>query len=156
MTNPKTPPTIIPPTYKQSPPESFESPSNGDVTWHTLISTPKTNTTDLSAGIASCPPKTGHLCAHRHKQAEIYHILQGVGELTIDGVVSRVEAGSTVFIPSDVEHGIVNVGAGELKWFYVFPTGSFGDVIYRFSEKGSTTMNLKPLGSREGNVKVKL
>jgi oxalate decarboxylase/phosphoglucose isomerase-like protein (cupin superfamily) len=67
-------------------------------------------------------------------QAEIYHILEGVGEVTIDGVVSKVNAGSTVFIPSDAEHGIVNTGLGDLKWFYVFPTGAFGDVVYRFEE----------------------
>ena len=54
--------------------------------------------------------------------------------MTIDGVVSRVQAGSTVFIPSDAEHGIVNTGPADLRWFYVFPTGSFGDVVYRFTE----------------------
>ncbi|KAK5796646.1 hypothetical protein VI817_005931 [Penicillium citrinum] len=145
MSNSKSKPTIIPPTYTTSPPESFTTPAHGEITWHTLISSPKTHTTDLSAGIASCPPKTGHLCAHRHKQAEIYHILQGEGEITIDGVVSKVVAGSTVFIPSDAEHGIVNVGLDELRWFYVFPTGSFGDVLYRFSES--------ELGMRDGKAK---
>ena len=54
-------------------------------------------------------------------------------------------AGSTVFIPSDAEHGIVNVGLDELRWFYVFPTGSFGDVLYRFSES--------ELGMRDGKAK---
>lgn len=54
--------------------------------------------------------------------------------MTIDGVVSRVRAGSTVFIPSDAEHGIVNTGNVDLRWFYVFPTGSFEDIVYRFRE----------------------
>jgi quercetin dioxygenase-like cupin family protein len=61
-------------------------------------------------------------------------MLEGEGEVTIDGVVSKVEAGSTVFIPGDAEHGIVNTGAGNLRWFYVFPTGGFADVVYRFEE----------------------
>lgn len=38
-----------------------------------------------------------------------------------------------IFIPSDAEHGIVNTGTVDLRWFYVFPTGSFGDVVYRFT-----------------------
>lgn len=54
--------------------------------------------------------------------------------MTIDGVVSRVSKGSSVFIPSDAEHGIVNVGDGELRWFYVFPTSAFSDVVYRFNK----------------------
>lgn len=131
---PKASPIIIQPQYTTRAPESFPTNAYGEVTWHTLISSPQTNSTDLSAGIAVCPPATGHLCAHRHKQAEVYHILEGQGEVTIDGVASKVSAGSTVFIPSDAEHGIVNTGQSDLKWFYVFPTGSFGDVVYRFSK----------------------
>ncbi|KAJ5648062.1 hypothetical protein N7490_004434 [Penicillium lividum] len=128
-------PLIIQPTYtKTTPTESFPDPDNGTVTWHTLFSTPQTNTSDLSAGIAVCAPQTGHLCAHRHKQAEVYHVLEGEGEMTIDGVKSVVSKGSTVFIPGDAEHGITNIGKGVLKWFYVFPTGSFEDVVYRFSK----------------------
>lgn len=46
-----------------------------------------------------------------------------------------------MFVPSNAEHGVVNTatagtgtGGGDLRWFYVFPTGSFGDVVYRFSK----------------------
>ncbi|KAJ5162976.1 uncharacterized protein N7500_004806 [Penicillium coprophilum] len=132
MTHPK--PTILPSTYTQrTPPETFPTSNHGDIYWHTLISSPKTDSTDLCAGIATCPPASGHLCAHRHMQSEIYHILEGDGEVTIDGVSSRVQAGSTVFIPSDAEHGIVNTGTVDLRWLYVFPTGSFEDIVYRFT-----------------------
>ncbi|KAI9043832.1 uncharacterized protein KD926_002722 [Aspergillus affinis] len=131
-------PTHIPASHTtNTPPESFPPPENhGDITWHTLISAPQTQTSDLSAGIAVCPPRTGHLCAHRHTQAEIYHILDGEGEMIIEGRKFVVGKGSTVFIPGDAEHGIANVGGGDLRWFYVFPTGSFGDVVYWFSEGG--------------------
>lgn len=128
-------PLILPPTYTEtSPNESFSDPEYGNVTWHTLFSAPRTKTTDLCAGIAVCPTGTGHLCAHRHKQAEVYHILEGEGEVTINGTRSRVSSGSIVFIPGDAEHGIVNTGEGRLRWFYVFAAGSFEDVIYRFSK----------------------
>lgn len=135
-TSKNTKPTVLAPTYTSTtPPESFSDPRYGDITWHTIFSHPQTSTSDLSAGIAVCPPRTGHLCAHRHEQAEIYYILEGNGDMTIDGVVSQVSKGSTVFIPGNAEHGIVNTGSGRLRWFYVFPTSAFGDVVYRFSEE---------------------
>ncbi|KAJ5785561.1 uncharacterized protein N7503_010773 [Penicillium pulvis] len=128
-------PVVLPPNYTSiKPSESFASPDYGIVTWHTLFSAPNTNTSDMSAGIAACPPRSGHLCPHRHKQAEIYYVIEGQGKVAINGVESTVSKGSTVFIPGDAEHGIVNTGEKELKWFYVFPTGSFEDVIYRFSK----------------------
>ncbi|KAJ5748165.1 uncharacterized protein N7511_009861 [Penicillium nucicola] len=128
------PPTLIPASHtKTAPPETFLAPSNNNVFWHTLISAPQTNTTDLSAGIASCPPRTGRLCPHRHEQAEIYHILEGAGDMTVDGVTTAVHAGCTVFIPRNAEHGIVNTSDKPLRWFYVFAVGSFGDIVYRFS-----------------------
>ncbi|KAL2816003.1 RmlC-like cupin domain-containing protein [Aspergillus cavernicola] len=95
-------------------------PPHGNVTWHTLFSLPQTPTSDLSAGIAVYPPRISHLCAHRHKQVEVYHILEADGEMTIDGVISQVSKGSSVFIPSNAEHEIVNVGTESLRWFYVF------------------------------------
>jgi mannose-6-phosphate isomerase-like protein (cupin superfamily) len=68
-------------------------------------------------------------------QAELYHILHGVGQVTIDGTVYPVSAGSTVYIPPNAEHAVVNTGSEDLTWFYVFPTSAFGDVVYWFSEK---------------------
>ena len=83
-------PLILPPSYTtNTPPESFDDPARGEITWHTLISAPKTDTSDLSVGIAICPPKTGHLCAHRHAQAEVYHILEGEGEGSLKGLRRR-------------------------------------------------------------------
>ncbi|KAJ5625586.1 RmlC-like cupin domain-containing protein [Penicillium lagena] len=139
MQNPKsslTKSVVLSASYtSHNPHESFPDTSNGNLTWHTLISAPKTPTQNLSAGIAVCLPATGHLCAHRHVQAELYYILHGVGQVTIDGTVYPVSAGSIVYIPPDAEHAIVNTGSEDLRWFYVFPTSSFADVVYRFSEK---------------------
>ncbi|KAJ0415032.1 RmlC-like cupin [Aspergillus carlsbadensis] len=118
------------------PPESFQDPTQGKVTWRTLFSQPKTPTTDLSAGIAVCPGYSGYLCSHHHSQAEIYYILEGRGVVVIDGVRYEVEKGSAVFIPGDMEHSVENRERGELKWLYVFPTGDFGDVVYHFTGRG--------------------
>ncbi|KAH6667489.1 RmlC-like cupin domain-containing protein [Halenospora varia] len=147
-----TQPLVLPPTYTTTtPPESFTDPAYGTCTWHTLFSSSITPTDSLCAGIAVCPPNTGHLCKHRHTQAEIYHITDGKGIMFVDGKEYAVEKGSSVFVPGDAEHGIRNVGLEDLRWFYVFPGGSFGDVVYRFSgeEEGKD-------GGREGMVKSKL
>ena len=136
MSSTTTKQVIFPGTYtSNNPSESFEITSRGTCTWHTLFSAPQTPTDSLCAGIASCLPNTGHLCAHRHTQAEIFYIIEGSGVVVIDGVQSKVEKGSTVFIPGDAEHEIRNARGTELRWFYVFPTGSFGDVVYRFSDE---------------------
>lgn len=115
--------------------ECFSQPGRGDVTWKTLISSPQTKTNSLTAGIATCPPKTGHLCPHRHQQPEIYHITEGRGTVEIDGAQHPVEAGSVVYIPGDAKHGIRNDDpVAELKWLYIFPTNGFGDIKYRFDD----------------------
>ncbi|KIV88183.1 hypothetical protein PV10_09102 [Exophiala mesophila] len=105
----------------------------GEVSWKTLFTSSRTPTDSLSTGIAVCPAKTGHLCAHRHAQAEVYYIIQGRGTVKIDGNETAVQAGSVVFIPGDAEHAIWNLDDEPLQWFYVFPTDAFEDVIYRFS-----------------------
>lgn len=113
--------------------ESFADTSNGIVTWKTLISAPQTATDSLTAGIATLPPQQGHLCAHRHTHAEIYHIISGRGTMTIDGSEQEVSAGSVVYIPGDAEHGIRNSDPKEeLRWLYVFGADGFQDVVYRF------------------------
>ncbi|EXJ88356.1 hypothetical protein A1O1_05286 [Capronia coronata CBS 617.96] len=105
----------------------------GQVTWKTLISAPQTRTDSLTAGIATCPPRTGHLCPHRHRQAEIYHVTQGHGVVEIDGVESAVQAGTVVYIPGNAKHGIRNTDPErELTWFYVFAADGFGEIQYRF------------------------
>lgn len=110
-----------------------ETVSRGEVSWKTLFTSSRTPTDSLSTGIALCPPKTGHLCAHRHAQAEVYYIIEGRGTVKIDGKETAVQAGSVVFIPGDAEHAIWNLDDEPLRWFYVFPTDAFEDVIYRFS-----------------------
>jgi quercetin dioxygenase-like cupin family protein len=87
----------------------------------------------MTAGVGVCPPKTGRLCLHHHPQAEIYYILEGRATVTVGGVKHHVQKGSSVYIPGGTEHGVVNEDPDqEFKWFYVFPTASFDDVVYTF------------------------
>lgn len=73
---------------------------------------------------------------HRHRQAEIYHVTQGRGVVTIDSKEYEVGKGSVVWIPGDAEHGIENVGVEDLVWLYAFAADGFAEVVYRFDEPG--------------------
>lgn len=130
----------IPSSYTQTAPvESFDPAADiprSNCTWHTLLSSNLTPTDSLSAGIAVCPPETGNLCPHRHLQAEIYYIISGSGIATVDGVEYALETGSTFFVPGNAEHGIRNNSSDkDLRWFYVFPTSSFEEVVYKWSDE---------------------
>lgn len=108
--------------------------TGGDVTWKTLLSSPKTPSNTFASGFARCAPKGGHLNCHRHSHPELYYIIRGRGILSIHGREHGVEQGTFVFIPGDLEHGIRNEGEEELVWLYVFATDRFEDVVYRFNE----------------------
>lgn len=114
--------------------ETWDEPARGGVAWVTLLSKDITPTDTFSAGIAEFVPHGGDLKPHRHSHAEIYHILEGAGTVTIEGVDHHVKAGDTVFIPGDAEHGVVNHGDPQLRLFYCFAADRFSDVVYRFAE----------------------
>lgn len=113
-----------------------DQPGRGRTTWHTLVSSSITPSNALSAGIAAAPPGSGFLACHRHEQAELYYILAGEGEVSIDGVKYQVKEGDTVYIPGNAEHGSKNTSeTAKLKYLYVFPTDAFEDVHYRFTHE---------------------
>jgi quercetin dioxygenase-like cupin family protein len=106
-------------------------PQKGLVYWKTLISKGVTRSENLTLGIASLPPG-GALNEHRHKQDEIYLVLEGSGLVRVGDEELTVGAGSAVFIPGDALHSCENTGASDLRVAYVFPADSFEDVEYVF------------------------
>ena len=64
----------------------------------------------------------------------IYYLLEGEGILNLSGVEHPVCRGSSVFIPSDTEHGIRNTGRDKLRLLYVLAIDLFGEADYIFSE----------------------
>jgi quercetin dioxygenase-like cupin family protein len=110
-----------------------EAAQRGLVYWRTLVSGDVTPSEALTMGIAKIPP-AGMLHEHRHRQAEIYLILQGTGSVRIDGKTLPVRAGSAVFIPGNAVHSCENTGASDLRFAYVFPANSFEEVEYVFGE----------------------
>jgi quercetin dioxygenase-like cupin family protein len=58
---------------------------------------------------------------HRHDVDEVVVVLDGVGDYTLDGIVTPVEKGDVVFIPAGKSHGTVNTGTDVLHVHAVFP-----------------------------------
>lgn len=104
------------------------------ITWKTLISQGKTDSSGLVAGVAEIPVGT-LLIKHSHTEIEAYYILDGEGHLELDGNPMRVTRGTSVFIPGNTEHALTNTGTRTLKLLYMFPTDSFEDIEYTFPIK---------------------
>lgn len=51
---------------------------------------------------------------HRLKHSEVYYVLSGEGEMTIDGERRRVTPGCALYIPPGAAQQITNVGREEL------------------------------------------
>jgi quercetin dioxygenase-like cupin family protein len=103
----------------------------GLVYFKTLVSSDLTCSSELTMGIAKIPPG-GALRKRRHRQAEIYLILEGTGSVEIDSEARPARAGSTVFIPGDALHSCENIGELDLRFAYVFPADSFEEIEYVF------------------------
>jgi len=110
-----------------------EVPKKGQTYWKTLVSGDLTHSEALTMGIAKVPPGEA-LREHRHRQAEIYLVLEGKGSITIDGETRPVSAGCAVFIPGNALHSCENTGSSDLRFTYVFAADSFEEVEYVFDE----------------------
>lgn len=83
---------------------------------HVLISPTSVQSTKLIMGTATVPVGGSVLChAHPHGE-ECFYVLQGEGEIAIDGIgVVPFHAGQAVLTPQGTAHSIVNVGNEEIR-----------------------------------------
>ena len=66
----------------------------------------------------------GKVPEHEHVQEEVYTVLQGHGEMIINGEKQPMEAISSVYIPPNAKHSLVNVGDEDLVMMFVYsPAG---------------------------------
>jgi mannose-6-phosphate isomerase-like protein (cupin superfamily) len=56
---------------------------------------------------------------HRLKTSEVYYIVEGSGDMLIDGESAPVSAGHTVYIPPNAVQYIRNTGTGDLKFLCI-------------------------------------
>jgi len=64
------------------------------------------------------PNKSTH-APHKHIEDEFFFILEGTAEFYLDGKTSVAGAYTSFYCPSNMEHGISNVGDTELKYLVI-------------------------------------
>jgi mannose-6-phosphate isomerase-like protein (cupin superfamily) len=74
---------------------------------------------EFSVHESSLAPNSEPHPPHHHKGEEMFLILDGTLEVTINGTSSRVTRGSVAFIGSGDEHGIRNVGEKPAKYYVI-------------------------------------
>ncbi len=133
--------------------EGYNNRDHGRITFTPIISSDRTPTNSLAAGLARCSPKRfdqtassgGHLALHRHWQAVIWIFQSGEGIVNVDMVEHRVKAGSVIYVPGNAEHGVRNDSLSEdLVWHYCLATEKTGDVRIRFKNDQGQVVNPVP------------
>jgi mannose-6-phosphate isomerase-like protein (cupin superfamily) len=73
---------------------------------------------------------------HHHRATEeVYHILAGAGEMTLDGTSQPIGPGDTVVIVPGVKHRLRNVGTSDLVIMAIcVPAFSPGDQFFSMAE----------------------
>jgi mannose-6-phosphate isomerase-like protein (cupin superfamily) len=80
------------------------------------------NTVDgckVSVHESSLAPQSEPHPPHHHKGEEIFLMLEGTLEVTINGKSSRISRGSVAFIGSGDEHGIRNPGETPARYYVI-------------------------------------
>ena len=65
--------------------------------------------------------KDGFTPKHSHPWPHINYMVEGIGELMIDGIVTNVKPGSYAFVPSNKIHQFRNAGNCEFKFICIVP-----------------------------------
>ena len=65
--------------------------------------------------------ENGYTPKHSHPWPHINYMLEGEGELMIEGVNHPVKAGSYAYVPSDSLHQFRNKGKGTFKFICIVP-----------------------------------
>lgn len=64
---------------------------------------------------------------YHHKRSEAWTIVQGIGTITLDGIVSQHKKGETILIPQGVKHRIENKGKEKVIFIEVQTGSYFGE-----------------------------
>jgi len=55
---------------------------------------------------------------HTHPEEEIMVVTEGTGEISVEGKITKVAAGSMMYCAGDHVHGIVNTGKVPLMFYF--------------------------------------
>ncbi|MEM7344289.1 MAG: cupin domain-containing protein [Chloroflexota bacterium] len=109
----------------------YKMTEQGAVRWKTLLSSDQTDSHSITMGFVEFPPGE-KLVRHRHPQVETYYILEGIGEIEIEGEIYSLTPGVAVFIPGNAVHELTNTGEEFLRLVYSFPVDRFSEVGYKY------------------------
>ena len=63
----------------------------------------------------------GYTPKHQHPWPHINYIIEGEGELMIDGVINQIKSGSYAYVPSDTIHQFQNHSQHVFKFICIVP-----------------------------------
>ena len=55
-----------------------------------------------------------------HKEDQYFRVEEGCGEVILDGVTTKIEAGFTVLVPAGAKHNIINTSNKPLKLYTLY------------------------------------
>jgi len=56
---------------------------------------------------------------HKIKSSEIYYILEGVGNISINGEIHQIKKDDSAYVPPNSKQFIENIGLGDLKFLCI-------------------------------------
>lgn len=78
---------------------------------------------NFTMGYVKIDPQ-GSVPKHEHYNEEVYYIVEGSGTIEMGNEVSKISAGTAVYIPSNIPHELVNTGSEEMIMMFVYsPAG---------------------------------
>jgi quercetin dioxygenase-like cupin family protein len=72
----------------------------------------------IATGACTLEPGARPHPPHRHPEEELMVIASGTGEIVVDGVTTKVEAGDMMYAEANVLHGIVNTGSTQMIFYF--------------------------------------
>lgn len=72
----------------------------------------------MTAGSLLLKPGMTPHAPHQHPEEEFMVITEGTGEITVDGKLTRVGAGTMMYCAAGKLHGIVNTGKAPLLFYF--------------------------------------
>lgn len=64
-------------------------------------------------------PHSATHAPHKHNEDEFFFVLEGEAEFYLDGKTTEAKKYSAFYCPSNIEHGIRNIGDTELKYLVI-------------------------------------
>ncbi len=83
-----------------------------------LIGSQNVKNTSISLQISEIPIKSEQPI-HNHKPTQCYYIICGQGLMIVEDEKQKVKGGDAIYVPSNKNHGIINIGNQPLEYLTV-------------------------------------